>query len=62
MTANDNDPVLTVTELCRRWKCDRHGILDAIRDGRLHAFRIGKRAYRVPLPEVLRYELERKVA
>lgn len=55
---NDNThPVLTVTELCRRWKCDRHSILDAIREGRLNAFRIGKRAYRVALPEVLRYEL-----
>jgi excisionase family DNA binding protein len=56
-SSNDNSPVYTVTELCKRWKCDRHSILDAIREGRLRAFKIGKRAYRIALPEVLRYEL-----
>jgi excisionase family DNA binding protein len=59
MSSNDNHPVLTVTDLCKRWKCDRHGVLDLIHAGKLKAFRIGKRAYRVALPEVMRYELDR---
>ncbi len=53
---HDNLPVYTLSDLCKRWKCDRHSILDAIHDGRLKAFRLGKRSYRVALPEVLRYE------
>lgn len=54
-----DDPVLTVTQLCRRWQCDRHTVLEAIHSKRLTAFRLGKRSYRVALAEVTRYELER---
>ena len=48
--------VLTVTELCTRWKCTRNTVLDAIKDGRLRAFNLGVRAYRVSLLEVERFE------
>lgn len=48
--------VLTITELCERWRCTRHSVLDKIHAGELKAFRIGKRTYRVALAEVLRVE------
>ncbi len=62
MSSNDNDAVLTVTDLMSRWKCTRKSVLDKIHAGQLYAFRIGKRAYRVALVEVKRYELGIKVA
>ena len=55
--ANTNDAVLTVSELMARWKCTRKSVLDAIHAGRLKAFRIGERSYRVAMDEVKRYEL-----
>jgi len=48
--------VFTVAELCARWKCDRKSVLARIRSGTLGAFRIGERAYRIPIAEVLRVE------
>jgi excisionase family DNA binding protein len=48
--------VLTVAELCARWKCDRKSVLARINAGTLSAFRIGERAYRIPMAEVLRVE------
>lgn len=63
MTSNDNtSAVLTVTELMARWKYSRRVILDAIRTGKLRAFRIGERSYRVSMSEVNRYELEMRAA
>ncbi len=56
MTANDNTTVLTVSEVMLRWKASRKSVLAMIHDGRLHAFRIGKSAYRVPMSAVLGYE------
>lgn len=56
------DSIYTVTELCARWKCDRHTILDLIREGRLAAFKLGKRAYRVTLSAVLQHEHDRERA
>lgn len=61
MIATD-DAVLTVTELCDRWKCTRKTVLDLIHAGRLRAFRLGARSFRVALVEVLRWELEQKAA
>ncbi len=58
----NDDTVFTLTELCRRWKCDRHGILGAIHAGKLRAFRLGKRTYRVSAAEVVRYELAEQAA
>ncbi len=55
MSANDNNPVLTVADLARRWKCHRQSVLDKIHDGDLAAFKIG-RSYRISLVEVERYE------
>jgi len=63
VSSNDNEPaVFTVTDLCKRWKCDRHTVLDLIHAGRLQAFKLGKRAFRVSLPAVRAYELVRDVA
>ncbi len=63
MSSNDNEAaVLTVTDLCKRWKCDRHTVLDLIHAKKLKAFKLGKRAYRLALIEVQRYELVRDAA
>jgi excisionase family DNA binding protein len=62
MSSNDNDAVFTVTELAAKWKCSRRSVLEAIREGRLAAFCIGKRAFRVSRAEVLRYEAARRAA
>lgn len=56
----DEDLIYTVTELCARWKCDRHTVLSAIRDGRLAAFRLGKRSYRITRESVRQCELEKR--
>ncbi len=58
MSSNDN-AILTVTELCKRWKCSRRSVFDLIHAGKLDAFRLGERAYRVRIEEVLRVELNR---
>jgi excisionase family DNA binding protein len=62
MSSNENHAVLTVTELCQRWKCSRRSVLDSIRAGKLDAFRLGERAYRIRMEEVLRVELNREKA
>lgn len=54
--ANTNEAVFTVTELAARWRCDRRSVIDKIKTGALGAFRIGKRAYRIPVKEVERLE------
>lgn len=61
---NDNIelPVLTVPELCARWRCNRHSVMDLIHKKRLAAFKIGKRVYRVALAEVERFERTRAAA
>lgn len=48
-------PVLTVTQLCQRWQCCRHTVMDAIATGALKAFRLG-RNWRVLVVEVERFE------
>ncbi len=48
--------VYTIAELAARWRCSRHTIMAAIREARLHAFKIGGRVYRVRRDEVERYE------
>ena len=53
------DAILTVTEVMERWKCSRRSVLDAIHSGRLQAFKVGERAYRVRMDELERYERER---
>jgi excisionase family DNA binding protein len=63
MGANDNrTAVYTVSELAAHWKCSRNTVLDAIRSGRLAAFRIGERSYRVTRAEVERYEAATRAA
>jgi hypothetical protein len=52
------EPVFTITELMKRWKCTRKSILDAVHRGELEVFKIGSRTYRVTLAEVLRFEKE----
>lgn len=59
-TSNDNQAALTVRELCARWKVTRKIVLARIHDAgerKLHAFRVGDRAYRIAMSEVLRWEL-----
>ena len=54
---NDNvNSVLTVTDLMERWSCTRHTVLALINTGKLAAFKLGARVYRVRLDEVERYE------
>lgn len=55
-SSNDNEAVLTVTELAARWKCTRKTVLAKIHAHQLHAFRIGERAFRIAMSEVLRHE------
>lgn len=49
----------TVNDLMARWNCPRKRILEAIHEGRLTAFRVGKRIYRVTIAEVERFESAR---
>lgn len=55
-------PVLTVPELCARWRCARRTVIEAIHADKLKAFRLGKRVYRIALIEVERYERVRDAA
>lgn len=50
--------VYTITELAARWRASRHTITAAIRAGRLQAFKVGDRQYRIREAEVVRYENE----
>ena len=58
--ANDQtdhgDAIYTIPELAKRWRMSRHTITAAIRAGRLQAFKVGERVYRIREAEVLRYE------
>lgn len=49
-------PVFTLAELAARWRVSRHTVEEAIKDGRLQAFKPNKRGYRIHKAEVLRYE------
>jgi excisionase family DNA binding protein len=51
-----SDAVYTLSELTRRWKTSRNTILAMIHGGRLAAFRLGLRTYRVAADEVERHE------
>jgi excisionase family DNA binding protein len=48
--------IFTIPELAKRWRCHRHTVTTAIREGRLQAFKVGDRVYRIREAEVLRYE------
>lgn len=48
----------TIAELALRWRASRHTIRVAIRAGKLQAFKVGHRNYRVREAEVVRYENE----
>jgi excisionase family DNA binding protein len=61
-TTETDPPVLTVSDVMRRWRCARATVLEAIHAGRLVAFRVGLRAYRVRLDEVERYERTTTIA
>lgn len=47
---------LTVRHLMARWQTARNEVIRAINDGRLKAFKLGARKYRVTLDEVIRFE------
>lgn len=48
----------TIADLCQRWHCARQTIMSAVREGRLKAFKVNKRVWRVAASEVDRFELE----
>jgi excisionase family DNA binding protein len=50
--------VLTLSDLMLRWKTSRKTVLALIHAGRLRAFKIGTRVYRVTADEVERYQQE----
>lgn len=58
--ANDetSGEFFTISELAKRWRTSRHTITAAIRAGRLQAFKVGERVYRIRESEALRYERE----
>jgi excisionase family DNA binding protein len=56
---NAEPHALTVNELMSRWQCPRKKVLEAIHEGRLAAFRVGRRVYRVTVAEVERFETAR---
>jgi len=61
--ANDHEGVIfTIPELARRWRMSRHTITAAIRAGRLQAFKVGERVYRIREAEVERYEQQNLAA
>ena len=49
MQQQTEQPVITVTDLMRRWRVDRKTILGMISRGDLPAIRAGLRVYRIPL-------------
>lgn len=51
--------VFTIAELAVRWRVSRQTIMEAVHTGRLHAFKVTRRHYRVPSAEVERFEAER---
>lgn len=53
---SSDQKIFTIDELSARWRVNRHTVEDAIKDGRLQAFKPNKRGYRVFEAEVLRYE------
>ena len=53
---SEEGKVFTITELVARWRASQHTIMVAIRSGRLQAFKVGERNYRIREAEVLRYE------
>lgn len=61
-TANDNRATYTVDELAARWRVGRNSVIAAIREGKLHAFKVGKRVWRITAAEVERYEAARNGA
>lgn len=60
MTANDNHATYTVRELAERWRCSRQQVMTAVHEGRLRAFRVGKREYRITAEEAVRFETAAK--
>lgn len=56
----NNNPALKISELMTRWQCCRKTVLDAIKAGRLNAFKPAGNHWRIPLDEVLRFESDQK--
>ena len=57
---DQGERVYTVPQLAARWQCVQHTILAAIRAGKLQAFRINKRVWRVREAEVVRFEQQQQ--
>ncbi len=52
----NQEAFFTIPELVARWRVCRHTITAAIKAGRLQAFKVGDRHYRIRESEVIRYE------
>ena len=59
---NDNKPVYTMADLCKRWSCSRRAVLVAVERGELETFRLGRRAYRFTAEAVQAYEQRKRSA
>ena len=57
-----DSPILTVKMVSSGWKCRPAIVYSLVASGKLRAFRLGTRAYRVRLEEVERYEREQEAA
>lgn len=53
--------ILTVAEICARWRCGRRAVLERIHRGEIPAFHVG-RAWRVSLAALEDFERRGKVA
>jgi excisionase family DNA binding protein len=54
--ATADPPVFTVTDLVKRWRTSRQTVTAAIRSGRLRAFKVNEKTYRITAEELARYE------
>ncbi|HEY0255332.1 MAG TPA: helix-turn-helix domain-containing protein [Kofleriaceae bacterium] len=58
----NNQEVFTITELMTRWHASRGTIIKLIEGKKLHGFKLGSKAWRVPRVEVERYENQQQAA
>ena len=51
----DSQP-LTPEQLSERWQCSKSLVIETINEGKLSAFRLGKKQFRIPVSAVKEYE------
>lgn len=61
--ANDQaGSVFTVPELAKRWRVTGHTVTAAIKAGRLKAFKVGERVYRIREVDAVAFEQQQNLA